>query len=1051
MYKCLLRLISILFLANLFSISPAVSQVNTKYYLATLAKYKPKFSNILFTKSVGPFKAAGGERCIYTFTCGTLSAADLAKLKSQKGVLYVEESRPVQMLFTPSDPAAMPITGGQATLLAKLEAYAAWDSAQGDTNITIAVLDQGIDYLHPDLAANVAKNHADPINGVDDDQNGFIDDYYGWDMGNKDNNPRPDPNETHGLQVAGVSSATTNNGIGVAGLAFKCRYLPVKISGARNGNAGYDGIIYAANRGVKVMNLSWGSAGYPAQYEQDIIDYAVNTKGVVVVAAAGNTAGILKFYPASYKGVISVAFTELNDLRNANSTIAQEVAVVAPGNNIFGIKNGTTYDNIGGGSSFASPMVAALAGLVLAKYPSLSPEDVKYRIMATADRIDTLSVNRNAAAYTGAGRINFRRAVSGPIKPYIRVSGVQVAPRAANLAPGLAPLSITLTNTLAATNRLVVQLSLWDTAQRQFVRMQGPDSLVLTGLAKGQEVVIPESAGFALAISSQLKTVVTVAIDTKVDGIAGHQVFALNPGYFMQDLIGPNSQLSLAANLRLGYWDNQNSMGAGFAGQGRRLLGEAGLIIAQDSLDVRNNIYARFIKNDDFKPEAIATTRQDSIQVIEAQATAPDSMGKPLNIKIKLKGYAWPSQANRPGLITEWTLTNQSSRPLDSLKLGVYADWDLNKYWLNQMRWDSVGGFGYAYAYNDTAFAALVPLSPGLRHGLFAIDGVPLAVAGNLDIITGGFSRLEKYRAVSGNRLSSGGQAGTNSVGIHHTRLPRISGGSSARVAYAWIGANSLEGLRTAANNSKIAYKEMRQGRAWPITNTFSNCLGDSLILNLPSGRWALRDSAGVLLKEARGSVTYMPTKLTTLLRVQELDSLFDGPQSVLTINSRNLKDSLPGKLFGQAGISTLLPPSPALLTDSVFYRIEGLTLPYTRTEKNLGATDSLKPLLAGIYRFCRSIKTLEGCATEACDSLVVTAPVATVSNLNRFAQPLPNPTSELLALPSLATEQMLYDNQGRKVFKNTHETGSLLDVSKWPRGLYLWQSGKASVRIVLQ
>ena len=420
------------------------------------------------------YKDERGSRRLYRIS-GELTPEEQIRIRQTSGVLYLEAARGAYPLFMPNDPAAQPGAGGQAAHLAKMEAYAAWDSAQGDTSVMIGILDTGVDILHPDLAGNLAHNYADPINGIDDDRNGFVDDYNGYDLANSDNNPRPDA-DAHGTEVASISSAVTNNGIGVAGLGFKCRYLPAKVFGTRF--AGYDGIIYAADRGCKVINLSWGSNGFPTQFEQDVIDYAVKVKGCVVVAAAGNTSGLLRFYPASYKGVISVGTSLLTDVRLSSSSIAPEVDLLAPGSDVFGITAQGLYGNIGGGSSYSAPMVAALAGLARAKYPALSPAGIEALLKSGADWIDTIAPNHNAGGYAGRGRINYRKTLTGGLRSYPEVDSVQADPLSAQLAPGITPLTFSLTNHLVAATRLRIRVRIWDTAQTRGTRLLGPDSLV---------------------------------------------------------------------------------------------------------------------------------------------------------------------------------------------------------------------------------------------------------------------------------------------------------------------------------------------------------------------------------------------------------------------------------------------------------------------------------------------------------------------------------------------------------------------------------------------
>ena len=247
-------------------------------------------------------------------------AEELSKLPE---VQYAEPSfiyRVTGKTFTPNDPLVSSQWG-----LEKINAPAAWDISQGDPSIVIGIVDSGVDWLHPDLAANIWTNPGEVgldglgrdkrTNGVDDDNNGYVDDYHGWDFAgadwrtlNEDNNPVPTgDNNNHGTHVAGIAAATTNNSTGIASIGFKCRILPVKCAADNDTRAngsgyiinGYRGITYAVDMGAKVVNCSWGGEG-GSQFEQDIVNYATE-HGTLVVASAGNDNSDDFFSPAAYK------------------------------------------------------------------------------------------------------------------------------------------------------------------------------------------------------------------------------------------------------------------------------------------------------------------------------------------------------------------------------------------------------------------------------------------------------------------------------------------------------------------------------------------------------------------------------------------------------------------------------------------------------------------------------------------------------------------------------------------------------------------------------
>ncbi len=224
-----------------------------------------------------------------------------SKLSKNSEIEWAEPLYLRKVDFTPNDPKLSSQYG-----LTKVQAEAAWDLSKGNSNIIIAIVDSGVDWTHEDLAANIWQND-DPINGIDDDQNGFIDDIRGWDFGGlngtPDNNPIED-SPTHGTHVAGIAAASTNNGVGIAGLGYNLTIMPVKTSRNDLGDDviayGYEGIIYAADNGADIINCSWGGFGY-SNAEQEAIDYAVS-KGCVMVCAAGNEGLNEVIYPAAYDG-----------------------------------------------------------------------------------------------------------------------------------------------------------------------------------------------------------------------------------------------------------------------------------------------------------------------------------------------------------------------------------------------------------------------------------------------------------------------------------------------------------------------------------------------------------------------------------------------------------------------------------------------------------------------------------------------------------------------------------------------------------------------------
>ncbi|MFM9056312.1 MAG: S8 family serine peptidase, partial [Bacteroidota bacterium] len=237
-------------------------------------------------------------------------AADRSLVKSinallASGVLlYAEPKFIPRTQYNPNDPST-----GLQSFLSKISAYDAWDIHKGDTNTVIGITDTGTDLDHPDLQPNMKLNYADPVDGTDNDGDGFTDNYRGWDLGENDNNPEVNAS-AHGSHVTGCAAAVTDNNTGVASPGFYCKFLPIKISDNTGAlTQAYEGIVYAADHGCQIINCSWGSVGGGGTFGQNIVDYATFNKNSLVIAAAGNNGANQEFYPAAYANVIAVAST----------------------------------------------------------------------------------------------------------------------------------------------------------------------------------------------------------------------------------------------------------------------------------------------------------------------------------------------------------------------------------------------------------------------------------------------------------------------------------------------------------------------------------------------------------------------------------------------------------------------------------------------------------------------------------------------------------------------------------------------------------------------
>ena len=301
-----------------------------------------------------------------------------------------------------------------------MQSEQAWDIEKGDPNVVIAIVDSGVDWNHPDLAANIWSNSGEIAgNGIDDDGNGYIDDIRGWDFvdttstycadldcTDRDNDPMD--NQGHGTHCAGISGAVTNNGVGVAGMAWDCRIMALRAgyktttgSGALENEDSAAAIVYAADNGADVISMSFGGGPF-SNLERDAINYAYS-QGAVLVGSAGNDNSRSSHYPSGFDNVIAVSATDSSDTKAVFSNYGSWVDVAAPGVLI----NSTVFDDSYvsmSGTSMSCPYVAGLVGLILSNNPSFTQEEVKSILHSTTDPV-------TSSEYIGIGRINAYKAI----------------------------------------------------------------------------------------------------------------------------------------------------------------------------------------------------------------------------------------------------------------------------------------------------------------------------------------------------------------------------------------------------------------------------------------------------------------------------------------------------------------------------------------------------------------------------------------------------------------------------------------------------------------
>jgi subtilisin family serine protease len=339
----------------------------------------------------------------------TADAAQARALAVDPRVRYVEPNRIWHADSLPSSPTdpmfgqlwglqntGQTVNGTAGTVGADIGAVQAWQHGTGSSSVVVADIDSGMLTTHPDLAANLWINPGENCSGcrtdgIDNDGNGYVDDWRGWDFVNHDN--LPDDQAGHGTHTAGTIGAVGDNGIGVIGVDPHVSLMPLKFINANgtgtNANA-IQAVIYAADNGARVINGSWGGGGY-SQALSDAIAHA-DAHGVLYVASAGNSASDAAFYPAALDlpNVISTAASDQTDELAWWSTFGDTVDLAAPGQDTLSTLSNGSY-GYASGTSMAAPHVTGSAALLFSQHPQATPETIKALLFATATPLPSLA------------------------------------------------------------------------------------------------------------------------------------------------------------------------------------------------------------------------------------------------------------------------------------------------------------------------------------------------------------------------------------------------------------------------------------------------------------------------------------------------------------------------------------------------------------------------------------------------------------------------------------------------------------------------------------
>ena len=727
----------------------------------------------------------------------------LEAYESQPYFEYVERKEIHQVSFIPNDPEL-----NKQSYFSQINAYAAWDITQGSTSVKIGIVDSGTDMDHPDLVSEMYENLNDPVNGVDDDNDGYIDNNFGWDFYEDDNNPQIGDN-SHGIHVAGIAAAATDNNEGIASIGFNTQFVPIR---AGNGNAithGYEGIVYAADLGCDIVNCSWGGVNY-SQFAQDVVNYATLDKNTLVVAATGNNGLEIEFYPAAYENVLSVGSVDSDDSKSSFTNYGYYVDVLAPGRSIYSTVNNGLY-NYNTGTSMAAPVVSGAVALLKVVHPQLSALQLAERMKTTCVNLD--SQNPSFKNKIGYGKIDVAAALAPSISvPSVVFSQETITNKSDDIFKIADSLLISgrFTNYLAPAQNVTVRIQ----SLSNFVVPNKDEFIIGTMGSSVQTDNYNEPFSFYIDSLTPKNTTVTFEMQID-DGQSVAKTFfevLVNVDYL--NIAINNLYTSLGSKGQFGYNDRSQKQGLGvdFKTQGSQLF-EGGLMIGtndENFVRVMDRVRKDGLEwDDDFEVvdyvSEVWPAQKGNYQV---QGVFNDSNSGPsiIGLEVRQSGYASTDVGHENYAVLEFEIKNTSGKDLENINVGLFADFDVNDYAKNQAFSDLSKYYTYTKETGSGSYLYGVQLlTPGTFRS-YCLDNIA-GGAGGVDI-SSGFNNFDKFITLSNNRYNAGfnGGAGNDVIQVTTSGNINLNDGDSVSVAFALIAAETKLLLDDVADSAYFRY-----------------------------------------------------------------------------------------------------------------------------------------------------------------------------------------------------------------------------------------------------
>lgn len=773
------------------------------------------------------------------------------QLLAAQEVAYAEPAYIYETMFTPNDP----YFPGQI-YLDRIKAAAAWNVTKGNKNIAIGIIDTGTSYGHPDLANKVKFNINDPIDGIDNDGDNYVDNYKGWDFsGNgwgEDNDATfvgNGPGRDHGVVVTGPAAAEVDNNYGVAGIGFNTTFIPLKAA-PDNSLAiwnGYDAIVYAANHNIQICNLSWGAPGY-SFVGHDVCKYATINKGILLVAAAGNTPKYIKFYPASYEEVLAVAGTfGTSDAAwittpSFGTSWHHWIDICAPSRFI----TSTAKHNViwwgATGTSLAAPQVCGAAALVKAEFPNLSMEQVGQRVRVTAD--DIYGMNPTKRDMLGVGRLNCYNALT-KVTPAIRIDSLTYTDGKNNVNEvyDTVTVKVDLINYLDPNENLWVTLYSTDPTTLEVIK----DKVHLPTIGTMQKSNF--FGEFKVVIKSALtfkNVLMKLAFEDKKMDYKDFQYFYLPVHPTRIDVAVNHLRTTIDDAGSFGWFNsskNNTLFGLEYDEQGNTLA-HGGFLLGTSGSQFSNTVYNEYMQVErDFtvaSPYDIKVgTNGDYRASVNFRNNNSATSG--MNVNVTQNVYAWSDSLNDDFLIFEYVIRNDGAQALQKMNAGIFTWLFYNALNSGNSSYDPSRRMIICNSNNIGApgnYIALSLLSEGKAHGSTWDYNAFFP-----------FTDDKKYAAMTSLADSSNmSNTNKNLLSFLSGKPFTLAPGKEHRIAFALIGGHDLATVESAQEAAKVKYNCELNDRFTELDlgDDFVLCDGDSATLDASEGfvNWQWTDGS---------------------------------------------------------------------------------------------------------------------------------------------------------------------------------------------------------------